>query len=992
MPPQEIGQFDASALASGIRSPTLLPYQPAHPPLQGTSYEHPHNVQRTATHLKSPVLAPQFQRSSFPPAYNPVRSPNFPPRYTAPKLFGAASAYTEPPELFGHQPLSYDIDWTQEYIPPTSKTHGNFFTLKLSPQQPAPPKQPFPGAIQQYLSPTRENETFAYYFPSQPNVAKASIHAGNTYPVSLQEETSAGAGDRNNQLRPTIQELLSELLLRQDPQSGQRQLATFPASHLMPSDQTDIPSYAQLQQLLQTGNETPELMPNPYLHYTEEELRTPELLPKAGADANAPPLLDYSPAFHAAFDNLPAEILELILTPPKVTNETQQIDTQYQPPAAVATTPEQTSRSPYNTKALADYFSRIAATSLWLRSPQAYLMAAVADRPSHYPMLESDDAIDSSQQAHGQLIPPEHTPWHYAHLPRSSAQWPPVSLTQFVASITETPNTATQRPPVRSLSSPSVVKVAKATLPPFPEAPTPGANVASTATWNARRSQYSDVFNKPPPPTMFPRLKAKHPAVPSSQVPAPVTTNYYTYEDFFYEKVPKSDVMPFYPAAPRAAEEDGPYAPFYGQYPETQLRSVPKRVGYPPTSTTLRPKIAMGKQTLFPTGKGYPNKQLGVLGRTQTSLPWKKSGQTYTPEAAARRRTHPKQPSTEVAQGMTLQRAEEHDNESHDSDVESAEQATQQQQRVTPFSVPLTTPSTLGAARQRIAPLPKEQLVELLAWACLNHEDILSRVQEIVLHSPSCRRLMVRNIPFQASDFHFREFMAQFGPVEDCAVVREPNKASRGFGFVTYTTLHDAKKVLNSPVDALVFKGRQLLIKLASDPFADFADVTVGDAITTHSQHGPSQHPSGSGTSQGPSFSEEMMQNADREAGVKTEQEHPPKQSESVCRREVFVRNLPIDITEKELRELLEKDGELSFCRIIRNERNDSAYAFAEYCNWESAMRAVQQPQRTLGSRSIFVNFSAKRGQPTRRTRRPGQQQQQQQQHYTQQPQHPMRD
>lgn len=236
----------------------------------------------------------------------------------------------------------------------------------------------------------------------------------------------------------------------------------------------------------------------------------------------------------------------------------------------------------------------------------------------------------------------------------------------------------------------------------------------------------------------------------------------------------------------------------------------------------------------------------------------------------------------------------------------------------------------LQHARQRIAPLPKEQLVELLAWACVEHAAVAAHVESVVLESPSCRRLMVRNIPFQATDAEFRNFMCQFGTLEDCVVVREADRASRGFGFVTFATLRDVEELLACPSDTLVFCNRQLFVKLASDPFAEFADAAV-------------------------TFST---------SGSVSKGNHEP-----FCRRELFVRNLPFETTEADLRALLEHDGDVEQCRVVRNDKTGTAFGFVMFSSWEAAVKAVQQPQRNLANRSIFLSFASKKAAAGRRRR-----------------------
>eukprot|EP00917_Polyrhabdina_sp_WS-2016_P030503 GHVP01065061.1.p1 GENE.GHVP01065061.1~~GHVP01065061.1.p1 ORF type:complete len:244 (+),score=45.16 GHVP01065061.1:23-733(+) len=212
---------------------------------------------------------------------------------------------------------------------------------------------------------------------------------------------------------------------------------------------------------------------------------------------------------------------------------------------------------------------------------------------------------------------------------------------------------------------------------------------------------------------------------------------------------------------------------------------------------------------------------------------------------------------------------------------------------------------SLAHLRHEISPLSKEQLVELLAKASLAHEDVREECAAFVRSSPACRRLMLRNIAFSTDDATFREYLATFGPFDDAAIVRERDGRSKGFGFVTFHEVEAAQQVLETTHK---LDGRILMAKLASDPFSDFAN---GKANAT-------------------------------------------------AIRKLFVRNLSEDTTSEDLEEHFEKFGALTECAVVYDSAGEArGFGFVQFVEPESAVQAVQEPQRIIKDRVVFVSFAS---------------------------------
>lgn len=198
--------------------------------------------------------------------------------------------------------------------------------------------------------------------------------------------------------------------------------------------------------------------------------------------------------------------------------------------------------------------------------------------------------------------------------------------------------------------------------------------------------------------------------------------------------------------------------------------------------------------------------------------------------------------------------------------------------------------------RRLIAPLSKEQLIDILATSALIHEDIREKCNEAVASSPSTRRLMVRNIPFSTRDEQFLKYFESFGEIEDGIIVREKEGRSKGYGFVTFKYVESVQKCLKS---SHTLDNKELQVRLVADPFTD------------HYQN------------------------------------------------KLFVRNLSQKTNVSTLRSIFEKYGKLEECVIIHdNEGKSKGYGFLTFSSPREAFKVMQQPERIIDNRVVFLHFA----------------------------------
>lgn len=81
-------------------------------------------------------------------------------------------------------------------------------------------------------------------------------------------------------------------------------------------------------------------------------------------------------------------------------------------------------------------------------------------------------------------------------------------------------------------------------------------------------------------------------------------------------------------------------------------------------------------------------------------------------------------------------------------------------------------------------------------------------------HYPENEQLYVGNLPYQVNGFHLKEFFAQFGDVQNVRLIKNNRTGrSKGFAFVTFGNVKDAKKALDA--NGRDFRGRPMVIRMA---------------------------------------------------------------------------------------------------------------------------------------------------------------------------------
>lgn len=81
-------------------------------------------------------------------------------------------------------------------------------------------------------------------------------------------------------------------------------------------------------------------------------------------------------------------------------------------------------------------------------------------------------------------------------------------------------------------------------------------------------------------------------------------------------------------------------------------------------------------------------------------------------------------------------------------------------------------------------------------------------------HYPESEQVYVGNLSYQVNGYHLKEFFAQYANVDHVRLIKDNRTGrSKGFAFVTLSSVEDAKKALSA--NGVDLRGRALVVRMA---------------------------------------------------------------------------------------------------------------------------------------------------------------------------------
>lgn len=81
-------------------------------------------------------------------------------------------------------------------------------------------------------------------------------------------------------------------------------------------------------------------------------------------------------------------------------------------------------------------------------------------------------------------------------------------------------------------------------------------------------------------------------------------------------------------------------------------------------------------------------------------------------------------------------------------------------------------------------------------------------------HYPESEQLYVGNLSYQVNGYHLKEFFSGYASVDHVRLIKDNRTGrSKGFAFVTFSSVNDAKKALSA--NGVDLRGRAVVVRMA---------------------------------------------------------------------------------------------------------------------------------------------------------------------------------
>lgn len=206
--------------------------------------------------------------------------------------------------------------------------------------------------------------------------------------------------------------------------------------------------------------------------------------------------------------------------------------------------------------------------------------------------------------------------------------------------------------------------------------------------------------------------------------------------------------------------------------------------------------------------------------------------------------------------------------------------------------------------RQLLAPLSKEQVVNLLVNAGCVYPAIADNIRNAASKDPAHRKLFLRGLAWETASQTLCEAFEQYGEIEEGSVIIDKATGkSRGFGFITFKHMDSAQRALQEPSKTI--DGRITVCNLAT-------------------------------------------------AGTN------PSQTTDQSQRKLYIGGLSYETSNEALISIFSQYGEIEEGSVAydKNTNRSRGFAFVTFKSVEAAKRALEDSNRNIDGRSVTVKLA----------------------------------
>ncbi|KAE9598280.1 hypothetical protein Lal_00004123 [Lupinus albus] len=204
-----------------------------------------------------------------------------------------------------------------------------------------------------------------------------------------------------------------------------------------------------------------------------------------------------------------------------------------------------------------------------------------------------------------------------------------------------------------------------------------------------------------------------------------------------------------------------------------------------------------------------------------------------------------------------------------------------------------------------LEPLSKPQLVDLLSKLGSQYPSIEEEIKIIASADPVHRKLFVRGLAWNTTSETLRAAFQEHGEIEEGAVIYDKTTSkSRGYGFITYRNMESTQLALRAPNKLI--DGRLAVCNLACEGLNGASSAS------------------------------------------------------DLALRKLYIGSLSPEVTSEMLLSYFARHGEIEEGSVAYDkDTNESrGFGFVTYKTPESAKKAIDDPEKTLGGRNIIVKYA----------------------------------
>ncbi|XP_062112155.1 UBP1-associated protein 2C-like [Humulus lupulus] len=220
--------------------------------------------------------------------------------------------------------------------------------------------------------------------------------------------------------------------------------------------------------------------------------------------------------------------------------------------------------------------------------------------------------------------------------------------------------------------------------------------------------------------------------------------------------------------------------------------------------------------------------------------------------------------------------------------------------------------------RSLLDPLAKPQLVDLLAKIGSQYPSIADKIKSVASADPVHRKLFVRGLAWNTTSETLCEAFKMHGEIEEGAVIYDKATGkSRGYGFITYKHIESTQIALKAP--SKLIDGRLAVCNLACEGLT--------------------------GTSTTPDLPQ----------------------------RKLYIGSLSPEVTSEMLLQFFARHGEIEEGSVAydKDTNGSRGFGFVTYKTVEAAKKAINDPDKTLGGRTVIVKLADSQKSRTVQTQLP---------------------